>query len=93
MPIDWTGLVAVAGGILIVLVPIIGITARFALKPIVEAIARFREMEGSGQQMEIMQQRLELMEAQLSNMESEVHRLREVSEFQAKLQSPEESET
>jgi hypothetical protein len=38
LPIDLTALLAIFMGVSIVLVPVIGITARFALKPTVEAL-------------------------------------------------------
>ena len=43
LPVDIVSLVAVILGISIVLVPVIGLTARFALKPVVEALARVVE--------------------------------------------------
>ena len=36
---DFTGMLAVAGGLLIVLIPVAGLTARFALKPLIESIS------------------------------------------------------
>ena len=38
LPIDLTAIVAVIMGISIVLVPVIGLTARFALKPLVQSM-------------------------------------------------------
>ncbi len=88
LPIDVTGVVAVFMGTLIVLIPVAGITVRFALKPIAEAIARIKESQGANQEMSIMAQRLDLLERQLSGVESELHRLREVQEFHAQLKAP-----
>lgn len=90
LPIDLTAVIAVTGGILMLLIPIAGITARFALKPIAEAIARVREAEGANREMAFMQQRLDLIEGQLSSLESSVQRLTEVQEFHAELRAPEE---
>ncbi len=90
MPIDVTSVIAVFMGTLIVLIPVAGVTIRFALKPIAEAIARIRESQGANQEMSIMAQRLDLMERQLSGVESELHRLREVQEFHAQLKAPKE---
>jgi hypothetical protein len=89
-PIEFVPLVSVFMGTLIVLVPVVGITARFALKPIAEAMAKIKSAQGANEQMVIMQQRLELMEQQLGVMESEVHRLKEVEEFHARLEAPKE---
>lgn len=88
MPIDLTSVIATTLGILIVLIPVAGLTARFALKPIAEAMARVRESQGSKEQFEVMRQRLDLMEQQMQNLESDVHRLTEVAEFQAQLNAP-----
>jgi len=42
VPVDWVALAGVIMGTLIILIPVAGLTARFALKPIVEAVARMR---------------------------------------------------
>ncbi len=89
MPIDVTAVVAVFMGTLIVLVPVAGVTARFALRPIADAMARVRQSQGAEERLALMQQRLDLMEQQLLSVESEVHRLREVQEFHAQLKAPE----
>jgi hypothetical protein len=89
MPIDVTGVIAVFMGTLIVLIPVAGVTVRFALKPIAEAIARIRASQSASQEMSLMAQRLDLLERQLSGVESELHRLREVQEFHAQLKAPE----
>jgi len=88
MPIDLTAIVAVFMGTLIVLIPVAGVTLRFAIKPITEAIAKIKESQGSAQQMKLMQQRMELMEHQLGAMESDMHRVKEVAEFTAQLNAP-----
>ena len=90
LPIDVTGVVAVFMGTLIILIPIAGVTLRFAIKPIAEAVARVREAEGAKRDMSVLEQRVELLERQLGALESDVHRLREVEEFHAQLKaSPE----
>lgn len=89
MPIDVTAVMGVIMGSLIVLIPIAGVTARFALKPIAEAMARVREAQGASREMALMQQRLDLLEQQLGGMETEMHRLREVQEFHMRLKPPE----
>jgi hypothetical protein len=88
MPIDLTAVVAVFMGTLIVLIPVAGVTIRFAIKPIAEAMARMNESQGAAEQMKLMQQRMELMEHQLGAMESEMHRVKEVTEFTAQLKAP-----
>jgi hypothetical protein len=91
VPIDWVGLAAVIMGTLIVLIPVAGLTARFALKPIVEAVARSRRMQGADQHLALLEQRVALLEQQLGNTEADVRRLLEVQEFQEKLLANQEN--
>ena len=61
-PIDLTELVATILGISIILIPVIGITARFALKPTVEAMSRFFDHKGLGENVQILERRMALQE-------------------------------
>ena len=79
------GMVAVIMGCLMLLIPIAGLTARFALKPIVEAVVRLRQTPGAAEHLALIEQRMALMEQQQANTESDVGRLLEVQEFQEKL--------
>ena len=88
MPIELTGLVGTIGGILIVLVPVAGLTARFALKPIVEAITRAREVQGGNREAAILEKRVALLEQQLRGIEGSLDRLVEDSEFRRQLEVP-----
>ena len=88
LPIDVTGVIAVAMGMMVVLIPIAGLTARFALKPIAEAVARMREGQGSNQQFGLIEQRLSLLEQQLIGVELDVRRIEEYSAFDRELRSP-----
>ena len=85
LPIDLTALVAVIMGVSIVLVPVIGLTARFALKPTVEALGRFFEHKGLDESVHIMERRMALMEQQIESLEASVKRLAEVTEFHDQL--------
>ncbi|MEJ2312079.1 MAG: hypothetical protein P8Y10_03420 [Gemmatimonadales bacterium] len=80
-------IVAIVMGMLTILIPITGFTARFALKPIAEAVARMREAQGAGQHVALLEQRIALLEQQQSNTEAEVEKLLEVQQFQEKLLS------
>lgn len=64
-------------GILTVLIPIAGLTARFALKPIVEAIARMREVQAgtTGRELSVLEQRVALLEQQYQALDSSVERI------------------
>lgn len=80
-PIDLTSLVATIMGISIVLIPVIGITARFALKPTVEALSKFLHTKELDENVNILERRMTLMEHQLESIESSVRRIAEVTEF------------
>lgn len=89
LPVDLTALLAVFMGVSIVLVPVIGITARFALKPTVEALARLFEHKGVEDTVGILERRMALLEQQMESLEGSVQRLTEVSEFHRALESGE----
>ncbi len=91
LPIDLTALLAVFMGISIVLIPALGITARFALKPTVEALSRFFDKKGSDEALSILERRMALMEQQVESIESSVQKLAETAEFDQKLAAPRES--
>ncbi len=81
-----TGLVAVTLGIMVVLVPVIGITARFALKPIVDAFARVKE-KGEEQKVALMEQRIALLEEHLHSIDRNLGALQEDADFRRQLDS------
>jgi hypothetical protein len=74
-------------GIMTVLIPIVGLTARFALKPIVEAIARMREAQagGAGRELAVLEQRVSLLEQQYQSLDTTVERLGEIKDFDRQL--------
>ena len=90
-PIDLTSLVATIMGISIVLIPVIGITARFALKPTVEALSKFLHTKELDESVNILERRMALMESQLESIEGSVRRLAEVSEFHHALKKGDEA--
>jgi len=87
LPVDITSVIAVIMGISIVLVPVIGLTARFALKPTVEALSRVFESRGTEESVLMLEQRLSLMEQQLDAMEKSLKRIEETSSFDAQLRA------
>ena len=89
LPIDLTALVAVIMGTSIVLVPVIGLTARFALKPTVEALGRFFEGKGTEESVTIVERRLALLEQQIEVLQGSVDRLVDVAEFDSQLRGKE----
>ena len=64
-PVDLTALIATILGISTVLIPIAGFTLRFALKPIVEAIATSRRSRNSDAELSLFEQRIALLERQM----------------------------
>ncbi len=88
MPVDITGLVATIGGLLIVLIPVAGLTARFALKPFVEAIFLARENTVGARETAILEKRVALLEQQLRSVEGSMERLVEDTEFRRQLEAP-----
>lgn len=86
---DLVPLVAVTLGCLMFLIPIAGLTARFALKPIVEAIARVREIQAGtgGRELNVLEQRVALLEQQYQTLESSVTRIGELKDFDRQLTS------
>jgi len=88
LPIDLTSIIAIVMGMLVVLIPVAGLTARFALKPVVEALARYRESQHAGQHIALLEQRVALLEQQTQALESGVERLSEERDFQRQLAEP-----
>lgn len=88
LPIDITGLVAVILGISTVLVPVIGLTARYALKPTVEALARLFESKSTEEAVRILERRMELQEQEIAMLNQTVRSLTEAQDFERRLAAP-----
>jgi hypothetical protein len=71
----------------IVLIPIIGLTARFALKPTVEALSKIFEKQGKDEALLILERRIALLETELDSLQNTMHRLEEVSSFDHQLRA------
>ena len=91
LPIDLTALLATFMGIFLFLIPVIGLTARFALKPTVEALSRFFDKKGSDEAISILERRMALMEQQLESIESSVQRIADTAGFDHNLAAPAQS--
>lgn len=87
LPIDLTAIVAIIMGMLVVLIPIAGLTARFALKPVVESLARVLHSRTVEDTVQITDRRVALLEQQVESLEGTVARLREERDFDRELQS------
>ena len=92
LPIDVVALVSVILGISIVLVPVIGLTARFALKPAVEALAKVFEARELDESVKILERRVELQEHQIEALQDTVKQLSEAQEFERQLAAPRPSD-
>ena len=66
-------------------VPALGITARFALKPIVDSIVRLRESFGTGPGNGVVERRMLELEDEVAQLRSSVSGLEETVSFQQKL--------
>ena len=88
MDVNIIGLTAVVIGGLSILIPITGLTARFALKPIIEAITTLRAGQEGDRRVGYLEQRLALVEEQLHSMERDHQRLVEADDFRRQLESP-----
>ncbi len=83
-PHDIFGLLIVMG---VIVIPSLGLTARFALKPIVEAIRRLREPPGSSGATPEIETRLGAVEAELRELRPLVERVVAAVEFDAQLRA------
>ena len=66
---------------LIIFVPVAGITARIAIKPIVEAFTKYMQVRQGTEGMELLERRMALLEQELGATRAEVQGLSEVREF------------
>lgn len=73
---------------LVVLVPVVGLTARFALRPVVDAIVRMKEAGNSRESLAMLERRMALLEQEMQSVEplrEEVARVADAQRFQMKL--------
>ena len=81
-------LVAVVMGISVVLVPVIGFTARYVLRPFEETLTRYLQARAADDSVRILERRLSLMEQQLETMESTLNRVADAADFHRELRTP-----
>lgn len=80
-------IVAIFMGCLIVLIPVAGFTARYAIKPITESIAKMRESSSNVREVAVLEQRVALLEQQLQHVETAVDRIATARDFERQLSS------
>jgi len=85
LPVDITALVGTILGISIVLIPVIGVTARFALKPTAEALSRFFDHQGLRETVRVLERRIDFHEHQIEGLEATIRRLNESADFDRRL--------
>lgn len=89
LPIDLTAIVAIIMGMSVILIPVAGLTARFALKPLVESLARVWEVKGMEESLAIAERRLALLEQQVEAMDGSLRHLEEGQAFDRQLRAGE----
>jgi hypothetical protein len=82
-PNDIVPLVAIIG---LIVIPSLGLTARFALKPIIEGMLKIREALDR-QRSPVEDPRLATIEARLSGLEEAVERIAVAAEFDTRLRA------
>ena len=92
LPVDVVALVATILGISVVLVPVIGLTARFALKPVVEALGRVFESRSNDETMRLLERRLELQEQQIEALQAVLKQVSDTQEFDRQLSASKRAE-
>jgi hypothetical protein len=78
-------IVGIVMGCILLSIPLLGFTVRYAMKPFAESMATLRGAKGAEEKLQIMGQRMQLVEQQIAGFESELHRVSEAQEFQGKL--------
>ena len=82
---ELTGVIAVFFGGAIILTPVLALSARFALKPVIESFARLRQ----GHDADLTQdRRLALLEAELQSVQTTLQHLVEADDFRRQLSAP-----
>ena len=78
-------------GVMIPLVMVVGITVRLTVKPVIEAMAKYREIQGSaagdGQALAMLDRRLAAIEDHLQNLDRSVGALEADADFRRQLES------
>ena len=86
LPIDIVSLVATVLGISIVLIPVLGLTARYALSPTVEALSKLFDSKSRDESLRILERRVELQEQEIAMLSQTVRALSEAHDFDRALQ-------
>ena len=82
---DLGELIAVSGAFLVVLIPVAGLTARFALKPLIETVAKVMQARQGNEAIQLVERRMAALEQEMALMRSELQQVGEGKEFYRKL--------
>lgn len=76
----------------IVAIPVLALSIRFAARPLVDAMARLREVQGanaaSEETIRLHDRRMSLIESELQHITTTLDRLAEAERFHARLEAP-----
>jgi hypothetical protein len=90
-PINLTALMGTILEILFVLIPVSGITSRFALSPTVEAFSKRFETNGAGDTIRILEPHLDLQEQEIAMLHQTVPSLSDGNEFSRQIAGPDDN--
>ena len=82
------GVLAILFGGAALLVPILALSARFALKPVMETWIRLRQAETSDQEKILQDRRIALLEAEVQSLQQTLQRRTEAEAFERQLNAP-----
>ena len=71
--------------ILLMFVPVLGITVRFALKPVTDSVLKVMQARRAGEEMQMLERRVQLMEQELQMLRTEMQLTSEQKEFYRRL--------
>lgn len=80
-------IVAIIGGVTLVAIPLIAISARIALKPIAEAIAHLRGQPDQSAERALHHRRLVDLEEEVDHLREEMRQVKEAQRFQERLEA------
>lgn len=73
---------------LAILVPVVAISARFALKPVMESWAKLRQAQTGGEDKIVQDRRIALLEAEIHSVQQLLERQFEARDFERALKDP-----
>ena len=78
-------LTAVILGCTIVIIPVAGLTARYAIKPLIDSWVKMREAPASDEHVRMLERRIVMLEKQVEVLERDSTRLLEEADFRERL--------